>query len=88
MSDCIKYPILFNDKKSYISSKKNKLYEKDLDNNKSKDYSNSSENTNKYDSEFENDCSGCPSKPLLSLADRPARSFPGRGPAASDRPDR
>ena len=61
MSDCIKYPILFNDtnkKKLYDSSLKetNKLYDKTLNNSDSKDYSNTTDSKYEYDSDFNEDC--------------------------------
>lgn len=55
MSDSIKYPILFSNKKD-SSLKDNKLYDETLDKSDSKDYSNTMDS--KYDSEFEKDCNG------------------------------
>lgn len=58
MSNSIKYPILFNNKKLYDSSLKhnNKLYNKKLDNSDSKDYSNTTDSNYEYDSDFDKNC--------------------------------
>jgi len=65
MSNCIKYPILFNDKKKKfqkneksklheINLEKNKLHEAKLEKSKSDDYT---DENYEYDDEFKNDCS-------------------------------